>query len=84
MAGTKEYTDEDICQVDLYVKSRLVQDTLDLVRKSRDVVAETDEFRSLTKIHPASEESIYSLVRDLRTIFYSICTIRDKSQISST
>ena len=79
MAGTKEYTDEDICQVDLYVKSRLVQDTLDLVRKSRDVVAETDEFRSLTKIHPASEESIYSLVRDLRTIFYSICTIRDKS-----
>ena len=86
MGGHRDYTEEDICQVDLYVKSRLVTDTLDLVRKSRDTVTETDEFRSLTKIHPATseDESIYSLIRDLRTIFYSLCSIRDKSQISST
>ena len=77
----KRYTDEDICQVDYYVKTRLVQDTLDLVRKARSTVADTNDFRSLTKIHPPFEEGgdMYSLVRDLHSVFYSLCTIRDKA-----
>ena len=47
-------------------------------------MASTDEFRSLTKIHPVADGSIYSLVKDLRSVFYNLCPIRDKSQISST
>ena len=47
-------------------------------------MAELDEFRSLTKIHPVEDGSIYSLVKDLRSVFYNLCPIRDKSQISST
>ena len=62
----QEYTDADICQVDYYVKSRLVQDTLDLVRKTKSAVVETNEWRSLTKIHPVAADSIYQTVRDLR------------------
>ena len=56
-----------------------------MVRKTKDTVAETSEFRSLSKIHPvAAEDSLYLTVRNLRSIFYSVCTIRDKSSITSS
>ena len=53
----KVMTDEDICQVDFFVKSKLVEDTINLVKKSREAVTQLTEFRSLTKIHPESESS---------------------------
>ena len=84
----KDYTDADICEVDLYVKSRLVTDTIKLAKKPRDKLEEIDEFGSLTKIHPcdAGEEAmtdIYTLVHNLRTIFYTITPIKSKTQVTA-
>ena len=50
----KDYTDADICEVDMYVKSRLVTDTIKLVKKPRDRYEEIHEFGCLTKIHPTN------------------------------
>lgn len=36
-----EYTDEDICQVDYFVKSRLTKDVILLAKKSKQAVIET-------------------------------------------
>lgn len=48
----QEMTEEDICQVDLHVKSRLVTDVVGLARKKRDDIMEISEHGSLTKVHP--------------------------------
>lgn len=85
--GQREMTDEDICQVDLYVKSRLVKDVIMLTKKKRDTVAETPEFGSLTQIHP--DESLegtvgmYNLVHNLRQVFYNLCKRGNKAEITS-
>lgn len=62
--GGKKPTDEDICQVDMYVKTRLVADVVTLCRKSADKREEIDEFGSLTKIYPNEDDdaSSYSSV----------------------
>ena len=49
----KVYTDEDICQVDFFVKSTLVQDTISLCKKSKEKVAGINKYRSLTRIYPS-------------------------------
>ena len=77
-------TDADICPVDFAVKSTLVRDTIKLVKKNRQTVVDLDSFNSLTKIHPDGIEQrdgatdIYSLVRQMRTIFYAITPIKNK------
>lgn len=81
-------TDADICQVDFHVKSRLVRDTILLTKKKRVTVEQTREFGTLTKIHPSEESGesaidMYSLVRQLRTVFYSLTPIKTKAQITS-
>ena len=48
----QEMTEEDICQVDLHVKSRLVTDVVSLARKKRSDIMEISEHGSLTKVHP--------------------------------
>ena len=48
----QEMTEEDICQVDLHVKSRLVTDVVGLARKKRGEILEISEHGSLTKVHP--------------------------------
>jgi len=67
----QEMTDDDICEVDLYVKSRLVKDVVMLAKKKRSSVAEIVEFGSLQRIHPddgslEGSVNMYSLVRKLR------------------
>jgi len=67
----QEMTDDDICEVDLYVKSRLVKDVVMLAKKKRSSVAEIAEFGSLQRIHPddgslEGSVNMYSLVRKLR------------------
>ena len=49
------FTDADICDVDLFVKSRLVKDTISLVKKKKDTVIALDDYGCLSKIHPQKE-----------------------------
>lgn len=70
------------------MKSRLVRDTILLVKKKKDTVECLREFNTLTKIHPSeiSDEgaiNMYSLVRQLRTVFYSITPIKSKAHITA-
>ena len=80
-------TDDDICQVDLYVKSRLVKDVINLAKKKRDSLADISEFGCLTQIHPDGDYEaavdMFDLVTKLRTIFYSLCKRNDKTGITS-
>ena len=64
----KRYTDEDINQTDLYVNSRVVNDAIDVARKTRAKLGETDSFRSLIKVHPVESdgESVYDYLVALR------------------
>jgi hypothetical protein len=50
----KEYTDDDICQVDMYVKSRVTLDTINLAQMSIDEISNIDSFGSLTRLHPTN------------------------------
>lgn len=77
MGVTKEFTDADICPVDFLVKSTLAKDTIQLAKKSKETVIGTEQFGSLTKIHPecniVSTEGavdIRATVLNLRQIFY--------------
>ena len=79
-------TDDDICEVDLFVKSRLVHDTILLAKKSRDTLSGLQQFKSLAKVHPIEREDgedMYSLVCNLRQVFLNITPIRNKSQVSA-
>ena len=48
-------TDDDICEVDFFVKSRLVKDTILLAKKKKETVVALSEFEFLSKIHPNEE-----------------------------
>ena len=86
-----EYTDEDICQVDYFVKSRLTKDVILLAKKSKQAVIETTQFGTLTKIHPENhvvqtaetDVDIYNIVLKLRQIFYAITPIKNKATMTS-
>ena len=54
MSG-KKHSEEEICPVDLYVKSTVVRDTITLVRKKKESIQDIDEWESLNKIHPDEE-----------------------------
>ena len=49
-----EMQDEDICQVNLYVKSRVAADAILLANSNN--LAEVDEQGSLMKVHPIRNE----------------------------
>ncbi len=89
MGEHKEFTDDDICPVDLHVKTRLVNDVIRLCKKSRESVQELSEYGSLTKIHPEGIENaedaveIYPLIRNIRDIFYNITPIKNKKVVTS-
>jgi len=83
--GGKKPTEEDICPVDLMVKSTVVIDTIELARKKHSSIEEIDEFESLTKIHPNADcesSAIATVLQQLRTLFYKLCPIKSKSFIS--
>lgn len=73
--------EEDECPLDLYVKGRVVGDTIKLVKK-KDFF-EHDSFRSLEKVHPSEDSSLTDLVLKLQQLFYGIAKIREKNMISA-
>lgn len=88
----KKFTDDDICQVDMYVKSRLVTDVINLAKKKHGEIDEIDEFGSLTRIHPhdmnnleemTEETTVFNSILNLRQIFYEITPIKNKTQLSA-
>ena len=48
----REMTDTDICEVDMYVKSRLTKDVIMLAKKNRASLADISQFGSLSQIVP--------------------------------
>ena len=75
-----EMTEEDICQVNLYIKKRIVEDTILLAAES-DLEA-VNEMNSLTRIHPTDKSEIYGILKDLRTIFLSLTPVKTKASIT--
>ena len=55
-----EMTEEDICQVNLYIKERLVQDTIILA--SQEDLAAVNELNSLSRIHPTDKSETYNIL----------------------
>ena len=70
--GGKRHTEEDVNKTDLYVNARVVQDAIELARKKRGEVAEIDEFRSLTKVHPVEDAGVYEAIIGLRAVFMGL------------
>ena len=87
----KDYSEEDICPIDLYVKSRLVTDTVNLARKKRSTLDETDEFGCLSRLHPtdvadyenSEQDGLHGTILNLRKIFYTITPIKDKTKVTA-
>ena len=52
MSG-KKMREEDVCQVDLYVKSQVVRDTILLAQKSVKSLSKTDRLNSMARIAPS-------------------------------
>ena len=85
MSG-KKMGEEDLCPVDLMVKSTVVLDTIELARKKQSSIESLDEFESLTKIHPnegCDSAGIATVLQHLRSLFYKLCPIKTKSSITS-
>jgi len=75
-------TEADICPVDYYVKSTVVTDTVNLVRKKD----EPTSYESLNKIYPnPSDEGspVSGLIIALRELFYKLAPIKSKWAVSS-
>ena len=72
----KAHNPEDICPVDLYVKSRVLRDAIKLANGAK-------EFSSLSQIYPCENEELTEIVIDLQNLFYKIAKIRQKDKISS-
>jgi hypothetical protein len=85
MSGKKK-TEEDICPVDLYVKSTVVRDCVTLCKKKKESIEEIDEWESLSKIHPNEDcesSQMYFITQNLRELFYAIAAVKNKSTIST-
>ncbi len=67
MGGTRMY-DEDICEVDLYVKQMVVRDTIKLVKNKKYI--ETTEYASLNLVFPMGDSSLADLSFNLLSLFY--------------
>ena len=75
-----EMQEEDICQVNLYVKSRVVTDTIHLANSEN--LSEIEEFRSLQRIHPGNDSAFYNLVTALRAIFLRLTPSKTNASIT--
>lgn len=86
MNNVKKPSEDDICPVDLYVKSRLVTDVIDLCCKSPSKIADIDCHNSLTRIIPDSQHEVHelhTLMQGLRRLFYKSTPIKNKTYITS-
>eukprot|EP00347_Sterkiella_histriomuscorum_P015864 403355394 len=76
---------KSLSQIDLYVKKRVVGDSIKLSKKSSQQLRDLQEFRSLTKIYPDEQDEsseVARLMNKLRQIYYEIapCGIIKASQ----
>ena len=81
--GIRHY-ESDINPTDLYVKSRVIQDTILLAKKPRSKLETIESFNSLTKIHPFAYVStpVYMSLMILRNVFHSLAFIKNKATIT--
>ena len=83
MSG-KKMEESDVCQVDLYVKSQVVRDTILLAQKSVTSLNKTDRLNSMARIAPSEDDDeVYQNIQLLRRIFYSIAPTNRRGAISS-
>ena len=86
MSG-KKYTEEDICPVDLQVKTTVVTDAINLAKKKFTTIQETESFRSLTRVHPTQgepdpadeSEYVYQICEIMRKVYYSLTPLKNKA-----
>ena len=71
----KPQTEEDVCPIDLYVKSRVVRDAISLVKKKS--FEEYYSFRSLQQIYPTEDDTVSSLIKQTEKLFSSLAKIRE-------
>jgi hypothetical protein len=73
----------DICPVDFYVKSKVVTDSINLVRQDTKTIS---SHASLSKIYPNNHDTgshVSGLIIALRELFYKLAPIKSKWAISS-
>ena len=78
MGGGVEKT---ISEIDLYVKKRVVGDSIKLVKKSKENTARRSEFRSLSRIYPNTDDEsaeVAVVLTDARKLFYHLALIKAK------
>lgn len=89
---TKEFMgckseDEILSMVDLHVKHEVMVEALNLVTKPQSKLAEIgDRFNKSTRIMPCLDKdhsSVGEMMQLIRELFYKLCSIRDKSSLSS-
>ena len=86
MSG-KKYTEEDICPVDLQVKTTVVTNAINLAEKKFTTIQETESFRSLTRVHPTQgepdpadeSEYVYQICEIMRKVYYSLTPLKNKA-----
>lgn len=78
----KKHTEEDVNLTDLYVNSQVVQDAIMLAKKSRASLDETEEYGSLSKVHPNEQATVYHNLVGLRQLFYDLAPIKNKTSIT--
>ena len=85
MGGNK---DEVLSQVDLHVKTTVMEDALALVTLKKNQLAEMgDEYGANTRILPCEDENHnYNTesMNSIKTLFYKMCSLKDKSCINSS
>ena len=81
--GNRHY-ESDINQTDLYVNSRVIQDTILMAKKPRNKFESIDTFKSLSKIHPLPDDPapVYTSLVILRNVFYSLAAIKNKAVVT--
>ena len=88
---SKKYLEEDICPVDLQVKTTVVTDTINLAKKKYSTIKETEAFKSLTRVHPSQgdpdpadeSECVYQLCELMRKAYYSLTPLKNKAFITA-
>ena len=84
--GNKQ-EDEILSRVDLHVKHQVMAEALTLAAKSKKKLDEIgDRFKHCTRIMPCSEADhvfVGQMMQNTRSLFYKLCLIRDKKNLSS-
>ena len=82
MGSRGRMSEQDIEEVDLFVKARVVKDTIKLAKKKS--LENVQEYESLSQVYPVASVGGYAQVlSDLQMIFYTQTNLREKGKLSS-